>query len=574
MQTNTTIPHILIIDDDMAMLQALPEVLRRQLYPITVTTARSAQHALQLVSRTDFDAIISDIRMPGMDGLTLIHEIHQLWAETPVLIMTAEDNREVVVRALRAGAYDFISKPIVDHDYMVVALQRAIRTRQLSRQVAAQKIALEHHNEELESAIEQAVSEAKAAQRRLSFLAEASSLLASSLDYEATMSRLARLAVLYLSDYCVIDMLDELDHLQNVAVAHRDRNQEKLMKQLRGNNQAYAVAVFHVLEQAVTKTGHGVLQSVISETDAPNAGSDLRALGIKSAMIVPLIAGDKIVGSLMFLSTRPERHYSLDDLNLAEDLTRRASLAINNARLYNEAQQALRVRDQFLSIAAHELKTPITSIMGTAQLLQRSAEREGSANPRDIRRLQLLNDQTRRLNRLLDSLLNLSRLEAGQLTIDQNEVDIVTLSQRTTEEIRIALESHTIEFFSEEDSILIAGDELRLEQVLQNLLQNAIKYSPDGGTVRVEVRRLNDMQATISVSDQGMGIPSEAIPLLFSRFYRAESPSAKQISGIGLGLYVVKEIVTMHGGAIEVASTEGKGSTFTFRLPLFQGQPE
>ncbi len=573
----TDVPHILIIDDDPVMLKALPEILRRQVQPLQITTFNSPHQALNIIAITDFDAIISDIKMPGMDGLTLLTEIHRINPELPVLMMTAEDDREVLLRALRGGAYDFILKPIVDHDYVVASLQRAMKTRQLSRQVAAQKKALEHHASELEKAVAEAVAEAKAAQRRLSFLAEASNLLAASLDYETTLTRVARLAVLYLADYCIVDMVQEDGTLHTVGLAHRDRTQEGLVHRLREGFEVQSMQEFENLSQTVRQTGHGILQPYMDDETLAKSVQDanelqlLRALGPRSLMRVPLQAQDKILGMLSFVSTRSDRHYGHDDLALAEDLTRRAALAVNNSRLYNEAQQALRVRDQFLSIAAHELKTPITSIMGTAQLLQRSAEREGNTNPRDTRRMQLLTDQTRRLNRLLDSLLNLSRLEAGQLTIDQAEVNIVALAQRVSEEMKLALESHMIEFHSDETKLAICGDELRLEQVLQNLLQNAIKYSPDGGIIRIHVQ-FNNHMAEVSVTDQGIGISDEAMPFLFSRFFRADSPTAKQISGIGLGLYVVKEIVTMHGGSIQVVSTQNQGSTFTIRLPLFDSQ--
>jgi signal transduction histidine kinase len=165
------------------------------------------------------------------------------------------------------------------------------------------------------------------------------------------------------------------------------------------------------------------------------------------------------------------------------------------------------------------------------------------------------------------SLLDLSRIETGQLSIEHGQVDLAALARRLGEEVQPTLERHTLQLDVPAGPVWIEGDALRLEQVLQNLLQNAVKYSPEGGmiTLRVEAR---DQEARLSVTDEGIGIPSVVLPHLFHRFYRAPNADAHQISGIGLGLYVVKEIITLHGGHIDVTSTEGRGSTFTARLPL------
>lgn len=568
--------HILIIDDDIAMLKALPEVLRLKMENLKIDVSDSPHQALSSAAKTDYDAIISDINMPGIDGLTLLTQLRTLRPTTPVLLMTSYDERDLVVQALRGGAYDFVQKPI-DEDYLVASLQRAIQMRELSREVAEQRIALERHAKELEQAVQQAVAETQATQRRMAFLAEASTLLASSLDYEVTLSRVARLAVLYLADYCIMDVVNEESVLECVGTAHVNRTKEFLVRKLRKLYQAKSNQGYPAL--GVLQRGKPVLYSEFSYSMLEASAVDdeqlqvLQELSPRSLMMVPLVAGERILGVLTFVSCRPDRHYNGADLALAEDLTRRAVLAVDNARLYNEAQQALRIRDQFLSIAAHELKTPMTSILGTSQLLLRRAERgRGTIEPRDMTSLRLLITQTQRLNRLVDSLLNIARLEAGQLTIEKDQVDIVALARRVVEEINMAFDTHTIELHSPEEHLLVSGDELRLEQVLQNLLQNAIKYSPDGGTIQLGLEQEGE-QARISVTDQGVGIPSNALPQLFSRFFRAENPEGRRISGIGLGLYVVKEIVTLHGGKVEVKSTEGQGSTFTVSLPALQPQP-
>ncbi|HEU5015422.1 MAG TPA: ATP-binding protein [Roseiflexaceae bacterium] len=237
-----------------------------------------------------------------------------------------------------------------------------------------------------------------------------------------------------------------------------------------------------------------------------------------------------------------------------------------------EAEAAVRMRDQFLSIAAHELKTPLTSLLGNVQLLQRRSKRDASLGERNVRVLNVIYNQTVRLNRMIEALLDISRLETGQLTIARQALDINELVRRVAAEIEPSLDQHTLEVHGPSEPIMITGDDLRLEQVLQNLIQNGIKYSPHGGTVAVSISQ-DATQVQITVTDPGIGIPKEALGKLFTRFYRAPNATEHQIHGMGVGLYVVAEIVRLHGGQISVTSRENQGSTFTVTLPLSEQLP-
>jgi PAS domain S-box-containing protein len=247
----------------------------------------------------------------------------------------------------------------------------------------------------------------------------------------------------------------------------------------------------------------------------------------------------------------------------------RADLLIREQAARAEAEQALRFRDEFLAIASHELKTPLTAIKGYVSLLQRRAARDGSANGNDARALQTIAEQTERLHRLIELLLDLSRIETGQLQIERVPLDLMAAVRRWVESMEPMLNRHTIRLICASDSLPVLGDELRLEQVFQNLVQNATKYSPDGGTVTVRLES-DAAQACLSVTDQGIGIPADELTNLFHRFYRAGNVGSLQIGGMGVGLFVVKEIVASHGGTIHVESVEGQGSTFTVLLPLSQ----
>lgn len=274
-------------------------------------------------------------------------------------------------------------------------------------------------------------------------------------------------------------------------------------------------------------------------------------------MVVPL--GDGI--ALSFTDITARRHAEEERIQLLE--------REQTARM--EAQEAVHVRDAFLSVASHELRNPLTSLYGTAQILQRRAARENTFSERDQRAISTLVGQAKRLDRMITALMDISHLERGQLDMDRAPVDISALTRRVVDEMRPTLEDHTLSCVGDEAAHWVEGDALRLEQVLQNLLQNAIKYSPSGGLVQVVITK-QDEQVCIAISDEGIGIPQDALPNLFRRFFRAGNAETQPIKGLGIGLYVVKELVTLHGGQVDVASVEGQGSTFTICLPLIERQ--
>lgn len=246
------------------------------------------------------------------------------------------------------------------------------------------------------------------------------------------------------------------------------------------------------------------------------------------------------------------------------------ALAEANARLASDAQRALAVRDQFLSIASHELKTPLTGVLGSAQLLQRRLARSDNLSAANARTLRTMLDQGMRLNRMIGSLLDVSRIETGQLSIEAAPLDLSALLRRIVEEVQPTLDQHTLTLSVPTDPLWISGDALRLEQVFQNLIGNAIKYSPAGGPILVQVAAQGS-EACVQVRDSGIGIPTAALPHLFQRFYRAANTAQAGISGIGVGLFVVREIILLHGGRVDVSSQEGTGSVFTVALPQAAG---
>lgn len=384
------IPYVLIVDDDAALLEALPQALMLRLTAVKVDTSDSALNALDLIQEHDYDAIVSDIKMPGMDGLALLRKIQELRPDTPTLLITGHGEHDLAVQALRGGAYDFIQKPI-DRDYMVAALNRAIQTRRMRRQLAEQQRALELHALSLERIVE------------------------------------------------------------------------------------------------------------------------------------------------------------------------------NRTR---ELVEANATKDKFLSMIAHELKTPLTTLKGRTQLLQRRAVRENldevvSQGLKDIER------SINRLQVLVNDLLDASLMQTNMFVIHRRRCDLVQLCRHIIDEYTSG-SGPTLRFEAPGEPIEAEVDADRISQVLLNLLSNAHKYSPKGYPITVTVQQVG-FEAVISVRDMGKGIPPEDLKHIFDEYYRSPEVDlqAGMQNGLGLGLYIAHKLVERHAGRIDVQSAPGEGSVFSVTLPLF-----
>jgi PAS domain S-box-containing protein len=415
----------------------------------------------------------------------------------------------------------------------------------------------------------------KQAEARLRFLSDASKVLTSSLDYRVTLEQIARLAIPYLGDACVIDLIGD-NAIADTLVAHTNPQQEQLLREicrsyppaLNGNHPAT-----QVLRTGQSVAADRVSQEMINQNITSEAQRILvQRLPPLSFMMVPLTVRGQSIGVISLYATQAPRNYSANDLELLEELARRAAVALDNAQLYQEAQEAIREREAFLAIASHEVKNPLTALLGRSQMLRRRLARRDDST-RELSDTEIIIDSAERIDRLLSELLDAARVVGGQLSIAPVPLDLGSLVQQVVARIQPSAPNHQIAVAERATGLAIAGDADRLEQVFQNLLSNAIKYSPAGGAIDVEIA-LQDARARITVSDSGLGIPADALPNLFKRFYRVSRASTQQITGTGIGLYVVKEIVTSHGGTVDVRSTEGAGSSFTVYLPLARLQEQ
>jgi signal transduction histidine kinase len=288
---------------------------------------------------------------------------------------------------------------------------------------------------------------------------------------------------------------------------------------------------------------------------------------LRGWLAAPLVNRDGENLGLIQLSDKVDGDFTEEDENTLVQLAQMASVAVENARLYDAAQEALTVRDQFLSVASHELKTPLTTLTAHTQLMRRRSSVGQPITERDIRSLAVVDEQARRLRKLIENLLDLSRLQSGRFMADLGPVDLCALVRRVCSEAMSAEEGRSVGLDCDDEPLMVLGNELLLEQVLQNLVQNALKYSEPGSPVNIRARSSGE-QATVSVTDRGIGVPTVDLPRLFEPFYRASNTVKGLQPGTGIGLYIVREIVANHNGSVDVDTAEGLGSTFTIRIPL------
>jgi PAS domain S-box-containing protein len=417
--------------------------------------------------------------------------------------------------------------------------------------------------------VEVARAHAEEIGRRASFLAEASRVLAASLDYEATLRSVARVAIPYLADYVLVDVLETQGRLRRLAAAHRDPVLEERLASAPG--QSPVTSGTSALE-AVIERGEPTLVRDVSDAWLAARARDAEHLGAAagarptSLMLVPLRARGRTLGVVSFALLNGTRRYALADLALAEDLAQRAALAADNARLYREAQDASRAKDEFLAVLSHELRTPLTPVLGWVRML-----RTGTLAPEAAERaLDTVERNTRLQAQLVEDLLDVSRIIAGKLSLNLRPVALGPIVDMVIEGAAASALAKSIIVTRqvEPDLPRIEADANRLQQVVANLLSNAVKFTPAGGRVEVSVARTGD-DLRLTVADTGDGLAPEVAPHIFDRFRQADSTITRQYGGLGLGLSIVRHIVERHGGTVQAASAgPGHGTTFTVTLPI------
>lgn len=412
--------------------------------------------------------------------------------------------------------------------------------------------------------LKQSVLAAEEAMRSATMLSQASALLASSLDYETTLESLTRLSTAAFADWCAVDLINDDGSIRHLTLSHANSVLHDLALQFQ---QAAFLEPEHApgAPQAL-RLRKSVLLTDLAASELSGIPPEAKitqlidALGVRSLISVPLIVRDKVLGTTTFASSR--RRYDESDLHLAEELSQRAATAIDTAMLFRDAESANRYKDAFLGTVAHELRTPLTSIIGWVQLAR--------ANP-DMAKDALVNvDQSASLLRaFVEDLLDVTRIREQKLSVEMVDVDLASIVRAALEITASAASARrvAIALHLPFDPAPVRGDRVRLLQVMWNLLSNAIKFTPPGGGIDVRLER-EGPDARLSVIDDGIGISADFAPHVFE-LYRQADASAGHMPGLGIGLAIVAQIVSLHGGRVRVESGGiGRGSAFIVTIPV------
>ena len=553
--------NILIVDDRPDKLLVHETILAE--LGQNLVRATSGKEALRCLLKQDFAVILLDVNMPGMDGFETAALIRQRPRSetTPIIFISAvNDSENHVSRGYSLGAVDYILTPVVPEILrakIAVFVDLYKKTEQIKRQA-----------EEREKLIREqaALAEAEVRQERLRFLADASKVLAGSLEYQQTFQNLANLVVPRLADLCIVFSADGKGDLRQLAIAHASVSDDPpLRKLVEGfpSSPAAQRGAAHVVKTGETiccDTANGALQKVFELEEDRKL---ILSFATTSLVAVPLKTHHRVLGALVMVNTGG-RLCGTEELVLVEELAHRAALALDNAGLYNAAQEARAeaeranlAKDSFLAMLSHELRTPLTPVLTSVLAL----EQEQNLSAETCASLQMIHRNVELEARLIDDLLDLTRISKGKLQLSLEEVDAHLLLRSALEICRADIDHKHLSLETDfaAEKVCLQADPARLQQIFWNLIKNAVKFTPEGG--RLGIRTANaDGELRVEVSDSGMGIDAEVLPKIFNAF---EQGTRTRLGGLGLGLAISKALVETHGGKLGGKSAgRNQGATF------------
>ena len=562
--------NILIVDDRPDKLLAHETILAE--LNQNLVRATSGREALRCLLKQDFAVILLDVNMPGMDGFETAAMIRQRprSATTPIIFISAVNDKDThVSRGYSLGAVDYILTPVVPEILrakLAVFVDLYKKTEQIKRQAEERAVFFRE---------QAARAEAEARQEQLGFLAEASNVLAASLDFERTFENLAFLIVPRLADFCLIQIADEDGALQQVAVAQRIP-QEKTEHSDRGASSLLVQAAQRAGAQTY-KTRKSLLFCEIDERilealfAAEAERNSIEQSGLSALIVVPISARGRVLGVITLMYLTEDRPCGENELALAEELGQRAALALENAQLYKAAQKALseaeranHAKDRFLAMLSHELRTPLTPVL--TSIFEVESDEQISSEVRDS--LQVIRRNVELEARLIDDLLDLTRISKGKLQLSLEYVDAHVLLRSALDICQSEIKNKKLRVETELDAtkVNLRADPARLQQIFWNLIKNAVKFTPKRGQLTLRTSDEVDGRLRVSITDTGIGIDSETLPKVFNAFEQGERSGT---GGLGLGLAITKALVETHGGQITAESAgEGRGATFTASFPL------
>jgi PAS domain S-box-containing protein len=557
-----------------------------------ITERRQAQHEASRTNsllRATLESTADGILVVDVSGkiLSFNQKMADMWGVPPEIFGSGDDEAAINAAVSKLEhPDDFMAKvrDLYDHpeiaSYDVLELKdgrtferysqpQRIGNVAVGRVWSFRDVTARRRAEEQGRALEReqaARAEAENSQKRTALLAEASRVLSSSFDYQTTLAALVRLAVPTLADYCALDILVGDNNFERIGEAHVDPAKSMLIREVATFPRS-ALTASHPLVRVIT-TGQPVLEAEVTTEfiraafAEPAQAKTVEALGPRSLICVPLVDSGKAIGALTLVTSGSGRIYDEADLFLAADVARRAAVVVEHARLFHQAEQATRARDDVLAVVAHDLRNPLNTVTMAISLMLETTPVERT---QERRQQEIVRRAADRMNRMIQDLLEVKRMESGHLSIDVKAESPDDLVNDTIDMLRPLASGSSIEMVASvaENLPSVLADAARIQQVLSNLVGNAVKFTPRQGTITVAADLL-DTEVRFAVIDTGPGIPPEQVPHIFGRFWQAKSSDRR---GIGLGLAIAKGIVEAHNGRIWVESEVGLGSTFYFTLP-------
>jgi signal transduction histidine kinase/CheY-like chemotaxis protein len=403
--------------------------------------------------------------------------------------------------------------------------------------------------------------------RRTQTLVRARQILGAPVDLDRTLADLAEFLAAHVCDWCAIDLVEEGD-IHRVVVAHADPARLPLARTLCGRFPPSHVAS-HGPVRAISLGRTLLAQTVedpaaIALTDGPDHRAALAALGVRSAVCTPLVGHAGVVGAVTLVRSASRRAFTAAEAADARVIGSTAGAAVVYGRLYRELQRASQAKDQFMALLGHELRNPIGAITNAVSLMERLGAPDDAAAPARA----IIVRQAEQLGRLVDDLLDVARLTARKIALQRRPVDLRGVVERCVATVRLAGGDKARDIRVDGESVTVPGDPARLEQVVGNLLDNAVKYTAPGGRILLTLRRDGGL-ARITVKDDGIGIAADVLPRIFELFTQAPQTLDRPQGGLGLGLALVRQLVDLHGGSVQAESAgAGRGATFSVLLPV------
>jgi signal transduction histidine kinase len=526
--------NILVVDD----LQEKHVVFRTILDELgeNIVSARSGKEALRFILEKEFAVILLDVNMPDIDGLETASLIrhYKKSAQTPIVFITAYVDELQAKRGYALGAVDYIPSPVVPEVLrskvrVFVELYRMNRQLQL-RAVEREALA---RSEAARAAAEEAI-------HRADYLSEVSQQLSRSLDIEHTTRALLELSVPMLAERAVLVVADGEGGIVRSLASSGD-----------GLDSLPAGARETVTEVLHERQFH------------------LWQDGAAAAAICPIATGERVRGALVLLGRREQ--FDGARVALAKEVASRASIAMENARLYSAVQEADRRKNEFLAMLAHELRNPLAPIRNAVHIMQGTDVAAPTMHwARDV-----ISRQADHMARLIDDLLDVSRIVQGKVVVKPESLSLASLVERSAEATLPKIEARSQQLAVElpDEPIVVDGDSVRLAQVLSNLINNASKFSPTGSQILLRAT-WSDGAVRIGIKDEGSGIDPAFLPHIFDLFAQADQSLDRSQGGLGIGLTLVKHLVELHGGSVEAHSGGlGQGTEVTITLPARLGDP-